>query len=123
MPDGRAKVLVVDDDEVWVDTISDFLSEEGYSVVGALNGFAALETLSKMQPVAVVTDIQMPMMDGWQLLARVHAQDAGMPVIVVTAQKVVGRDAIRAGAFRVIRKPVPVEVLLAALEAAKGRLS
>ena len=115
-------VLVVDDDDEWVETLSDFLLEEGYAVVGAPNGLVALETLSRTQPFAVVTDIQMPVMDGRQLLVRVHAQDARVPVIVVTAEHVQDHDASLEGAFRVIRKPVPVEDLLSALETAKADL-
>ena len=120
MPDGRGIIVVVDDDEDWVEAISDFLLEEGYSVVGAPNGLVALEALSRMQPFAVVTDIQMPIMDGRELLLRVHAQHAPVPVIVVTAEHVQDHDPSLEGAFRVIRKPVHVEELLSALAAAKA---
>jgi CheY-like chemotaxis protein len=120
MPEVSGMVLVVDDDEDWVETISDFLAEEGYSVVGAPNGPAALETLPQIQPFAVVTDIHMPVMDGRQLLASVHALDARVPVIVVTAEHVPDHDASLEHAFRVIRKPVPVQDLLSALEAARA---
>jgi DNA-binding NtrC family response regulator len=120
MPEVHGTVLLVDDDDEWMEAISDFLLEEGYAVVGAPNGLAALETLSRMQPFAVVTDIRMPFMDGRQLLVEVHAHDARVPVIVVTAEQVQDQDASLEGAFRVIRKPVPLEEFLSALEAARA---
>ena len=120
MPDCHGMVLVVDDAREWIEAISDFLEEDGYSVVAVPDGAAALETLSRMQPFAVVTDIQMPVMDGRQLLVRVHDRDAHVPVIVVTAEHIQDHDATLEGAFRVIQKPVPVEDLLTALVAAKA---
>ena len=121
MSDLGGMVVVVDDDNEWVETLSDFLLEEGYSVIGASNGLVALDALSRTHPFAVVTDIQMPVMDGRQLLGRLHAEDARLPVIVVTAEHLQDHDASLESAFRVIRKPVPVEDLLSALEAARAQ--
>jgi two-component system, NtrC family, response regulator AtoC len=112
---SRGRVLIVDDDPDWVDVLSDFLVEEGYSVTSAPNGLAALETLSRMEPLVVITDVRMPMMDGRQLLAKVREQNVRIPVIVVTGEHAPGQDAGLAGALRVIRKPVPVNHLLSAI--------
>jgi CheY-like chemotaxis protein len=120
MPDSRGIVLVVDDDEDWIAMISDFLAEEGYSVVVAADGLAAMDVLSQTNPFSVVTDIQMPFMDGRQLLSRIHARDARVPVIVVSGEKIQSQDTSLAEAFQVIGKPVPVQDLLCALAAAKA---
>jgi CheY-like chemotaxis protein len=119
MPDNRGIVLVVDDDKDWIEMIADFLAEEGYSVVVASDGLEALIALSQTNPFAVVTDIQMPLMDGRQLLGRIHAQDARVPVIVVSGETIQSHDTSLAEAFQIIRKPVPVQDLLSALSAAK----
>jgi CheY-like chemotaxis protein len=119
MPDNRGIVLVVDDDEDWIEMMADFLAEEGYSVVVAADGLAAMDVLSQTSPFAVVTDIRMPVMDGRELLWRIHAQDARVPVIVVSGETIRSDDTSLAEAFQVIRKPVPVQDLLAALSAAK----
>jgi CheY-like chemotaxis protein len=119
MPDNRGIVLVVDDDQDWIEMMSDFLAEEGYSVVVAADGVAALNALSQTNPFAVVTDIQMPIMDGRQLLSRIHEQDARVPVIVISGEIIQSHDTSLEGAFQVIRKPVPARDLLAALSAAK----
>jgi two-component system, OmpR family, response regulator len=112
---SRGRVLIVDDDPDWVEVLSDFLVEEGYSVTTAPNGVAALESLSRLEPLVVITDVGMPMMDGRQLLARVHEQNVRIPVIVVTGEHAPGKDARLAGALRIIRKPVPVNHLLSAI--------
>ncbi|HTA18353.1 MAG TPA: response regulator [Polyangia bacterium] len=116
------RVLVVDDDPDWMEAITDFLTEEGYAVDGAENGAVALEMLERGAPVvAVVTDVQMPVMDGNELLARLRAQRPALPVIVVTSEHVTGDEPPFLGALRVLRKPVAVEELLSAVAAASSR--
>ena len=115
MSHGHERVLIVDDDPVWIESLTDFLVEEGYSVTTAPNGLEALETLSRMEPLVVITDLEMPTMDGRQFLVRVRAQHGRLPIIVVTGERAQGGDASLAGAFRIIRKPVPVEDLLSAI--------
>jgi two-component system, chemotaxis family, chemotaxis protein CheY len=112
----RKRILVVDDDPDWMEAITEFLEEEGYAVEGAENGSVALEKLARAEPViAVVTDVQMPIMDGRELVARLHAQRPTLPVIVVTSEHVTGAEPTFAGALRVLRKPVAVEQLLSAI--------
>lgn len=124
MQPSRGRVLIVDDDPDWIDSLTDFLVEEGYSVTAAPNGQAGLEQLSRIPPLVVITDLEMPIMDGRQFLVRAREQHERTPVIVVTgkhAQR--DDDTSLAGAFRIIRKPIPVEDLLAALsEAAAHRV-
>jgi DNA-binding NtrC family response regulator len=119
----RGRILIVDDDPDWVEAITDFLEEEGYSVAVAENGLAAMEILGHMQPLVVVTDIQMPVMDGRQLLFRIRARDERVPVIVVSGERARAGagDAELPGAFRVMPKPVQVEELLTAIAAAGAR--
>jgi CheY-like chemotaxis protein len=109
------RLLVVDDDEDWVDAITEFLQEEGYHVTSAPNGSVALEVLSRGEPMVLLTDIRMPVMDGRELLAKVLQQYARVPVIVVSGEHAEIDDPGLAGAFRVIPKPVPVEQLLSAI--------
>src|ERR1022692_2233306 len=120
----RGRVLIVDDDQNWIESLTDFLVEEGYSVTAAPNGLAALKQLSRMAPLVVITDVEMPIMDGRQFLVKVREQNGRTPVIVVTGEGVQrDDDTSLAGAFRIIRKPVPVEDLLSAIsEAAAHRV-
>jgi CheY-like chemotaxis protein len=109
------RLLVVDDDEDWVDAITQFLQEEGFQVTSVSNGSAALEVLSRSEPMVMLTDIRMPVMDGRELLAKVREQYARVPVIVVSGEHAEIDDPGLAGAFRIIAKPVPVEELLSAI--------
>lgn len=121
MASAHRRVLVVDDDQDWLESLTDFLVEEGYAVTTAPNGLAALDALSRIQPLVIVTDLEMPLMGGRKLLATVHGRDPGMPVVVVTGQRIQGDDVSLAGASRIIRKPVPVEDLLSAIAEAATR--
>jgi CheY-like chemotaxis protein len=117
----RKRVLVVDDDPDWMEAITEFLEEEGYSVEGAENGSVALEKLARgTSVIAVVTDVQMPVMDGHELLARLRAQRPELPVIFVTSEHVTGDEPMFSGALRVLRKPVAVQELLSAVAQASA---
>jgi len=88
-PDGAgAKVLLVDDDFAILDGISDFLESEGYLVVAASNGIDALNQLrSGLRVDAIVLDVMMPMMDGWDFRAEQLADPSlrDIPVVVISA--------------------------------------
>ena len=62
-------ILVVDDDPAIVEFVSDALRDEGYGVVTATNGVAALIAVRQYRPQVVVLDMRMPVMDGWAFLA------------------------------------------------------
>jgi CheY-like chemotaxis protein len=124
MQPSRGQVLIVDDDPDWIESLTDFLVEEGYSVTAAPNGLAALKQLSRMEPLVVITDVEMPIMNGREFLVRARVQNGRTPVIVVTGEGARGAGcAGLTGAFRIIPKPVPVEDLLSAIsEAAAHRV-
>ena len=87
-PEGAAKVLLVDDDFAILDGISDVLESEGYKVVPASNGIDALNQLrSGLHVDAIVLDVMMPMMDGWDFRAEQLADPSlrDIPVVVITA--------------------------------------
>jgi chemosensory pili system protein ChpA (sensor histidine kinase/response regulator) len=110
-------VLVVDDSLTVRRITKRLLEREGYRVALAKDGLDALEVLSGERPVAVLSDIEMPRMDGFDLLRNIRgdAALAGMPVIMITsriAQK--HRDiALELGANHYLGKPYREEELLA----------
>ena len=119
----RRKVLMVDDDPAWVELMEDLLRDEGYTVATAEDGSSALEAISHFEPFVVVTDLRMPGMDGMQLVARVHAQDHRVPVIVLSGQRSLVSQSLPE-AFRVLGKFATLEAILAAVsEAAAHRAS
>jgi two-component system response regulator HydG len=111
-------VLVVDDDREYLEALADRLESQGYRVAMAANGAEALEEISRHPPSVVVTDVEMPIMDGRELLARARARDGQLPVVVVTAESSPANDPLLDGAFRVIKKPVDPDALEAAISEA-----
>lgn len=81
-------ILVADDDLGTRLSISDYLELCGYSVVSADNGRKALEMVEQHQPHLIVTDITMPLMDGYELVRQMRRQPSFrlLPVIFLTAR-------------------------------------
>lgn len=79
-------ILVVDDSPTQLRQIQMVLENEGFSVRTAQNGTMALESIRTDPPTLVITDLQMPEMDGFQLVASVRESAPSVPVIVTTAQ-------------------------------------
>lgn len=80
----KKKVLVVDDDEVIRDLLINFLTFSGYEGVGAANGQKALEIVLADPPDMIITDIHMPLMNGFQLLRAVKRINPDLPVVFIT---------------------------------------
>jgi two-component system response regulator HydG len=110
---GKARVLVVDDEESARSGLSRLLSGEGYDVDTAEDGAAALAVAADSPPDIVITDVKMPRMDGIALLTKLREQDKSLPVIVMTAVTDVGQAvaAMREGAADYIAKPIDFDAL------------
>jgi len=109
----RPRVLIVDDENIVRDSLSDWLEDEGFEVFGAEHGLRALELLEK-QPVDVaVVDIKMPVMDGLTLLRKIKERYPDLPVIMITAHATIDNavQSMKEGAYDYIMKPFPPEKL------------
>jgi signal transduction histidine kinase/CheY-like chemotaxis protein len=116
MADGRATVLVVDDDPTVRNLLAKTLGKEGYRVISARNGVEALALAREHRPQAITLDVLMPQMDGWRALKELKA-DAELhdiPVIMVTVLNERGM-AIPLGAADFVTKPVDRQRLTAIL--------
>jgi two-component system, chemotaxis family, chemotaxis protein CheY len=117
---GSAKpvVLVVDDDVDVREALADLLNEAGYRSVCKPDGREALKYLHKHgPPAAVLLDLFMPAMNGWEFMDRLKATPrlAGVPVIMVTANQPHWGYPVRES--MVLRKPVDPDRLLDLLRA------
>jgi CheY-like chemotaxis protein len=109
----RRPILVVDDDEVILDSVEFFLSDEGYPVVVAMNGEEALRCATQHAPRLILLDMKMPIMDGWRFAATYHAQPGPhAPIVVMTAAHDSRSRAAEINAEGFIAKPFDLDRLL-----------
>jgi serine/threonine-protein kinase len=116
-------ILVVDDDKAVLRLHSLALSKHGYQVETATSGAEALRTLEHRPCDVVISDIDMPVMNGIQLLKDVRAKDLDVPVILVTGAPSLD-SAVRAvelGATRYLLKPVGIIALVKVVNEAVAR--
>lgn len=112
-------VLLVEDDYDVRETIAEVLVDEGYVVVTAPDGERALEQLrGGLRPFAILLDLMMPGMNGYQFRLEQRADPAlaAIPVIVLTADRLVDLKADELVASAYLRKPTGLADLLAALQ-------
>jgi signal transduction histidine kinase len=118
-------ILVIDDERAILDMLELSLSSEGYDVLTAENGEKALEIFEQQDYRLVLTDIQMPGIDGIEVLKRIKAMDNEAEVIVVTGHGDMDSAiaALQDGASDFITKPIRDEALILALERAKKKIA
>jgi two-component system nitrogen regulation response regulator GlnG len=108
------KLLVVDDDAITCRLVAAIAKTEGLEVAIAHDGVEGLKLYREWHPRIVLLDIQMPEMDGLDVLGAIRAGDADTPVIMLTAERDL-KTAVRAtqlGAFDYLNKPVDHEELV-----------
>jgi two-component system response regulator HydG len=120
MADKKAMVLVVDDEPAARTSLGRLLESEGFGVTTAADGKDALEKLAQGSFEIVLTDFQMPNMDGLELLKKVRATDTDTGVIMLTAHGALPSaiQAMRLGADDYLQKPVDIDEVLVAIESA-----
>jgi two-component system response regulator FlrC len=108
-------VLVVEDDDDLREALTDTLELSGYSAIATADAEQALAWLDKGNPGLVLTDVQMPGMDGHALLRTLKARRPDLPVILMTAYGQIDRavQAMRDGAVDYLPKPFEPDRLLA----------
>ena len=104
---NNKSILIIDDDKSLRRVLEFQLGEEGYKVLAADNGMSGLEMFQDNEIDLVITDIQMPEMDGIELLKRIKAISSDTVVIIITAYGSIQSavEAMRYGAFDYVTKP------------------
>jgi DNA-binding NtrC family response regulator len=117
----KARVLIVDDEQAARVGLSEILTAWGYQTQTASDGFEALDKADDFNPAVVITDVLMPRLDGFGLLARLRDKSPDTAVILLTGQGSI-EDAVRAvkeeGAFYYFEKPINIRQLNVVLERA-----
>jgi len=83
---GEGIILVIDDDKIILELFQATLSQLGYAVAVAVNGTQGLELVRKLQPDCILLDVNMPEIDGWQVLSTLKndSESASIPVIMMS---------------------------------------
>ena len=115
-----ARILVVDDEPMMADSLKQNLAEEGYTVDTAATGAEAIEFFDRGGHHLAICDLQLPDMDGLEVMRHMKDTHPSTEVIVVTGYGTVARavEATKAGAFYFVEKPFDFEQMLPLVERA-----
>ena len=108
-----SKILVIDDEEVVLDSCTQVLAGAECQVTTASNGAQGLKLVEELQPDLVFLDLKMPGLSGFEVLGKIRGQHPLMAVIVITGYATVSSaiEAMKKGAFDFLPKPFTPEEL------------
>lgn len=121
---GRIKILIIDDDEAILDSCSQVLKKEKYSVSTATTGDEGLDRISQELFNALLLDLKLPGINGMEVLEKMNDEYPEIPVIMITGHATVDSavEAMKKGAFDYLSKPfTPQELRLVIRRALKNR--
>ncbi|MFZ5774531.1 MAG: response regulator [Thermodesulfobacteriota bacterium] len=123
-PLDSIRLLIVDDEQDFVESLTKRLRRRGIICDGALNGTEALSRLRKQHSDVVLLDMLLPDLDGNTVLREIKRQWPAIEVIILTGHVSVaaGQESLRAGAADYLVKPVELETLLDKLAVLAGRI-
>ncbi|HEY0386141.1 MAG TPA: response regulator [Pyrinomonadaceae bacterium] len=118
------KLLIVEDNAQVREMLAVALSDAGFSVVTADDGFDGLASARRERPDLILTDVEMPNLDGIRMIERLHLETElrGIPVLVLSSVHA-GRlaQAVAAGATSVMQKPVRLAQLITTIRQTLGK--
>lgn len=117
------KVLLVDDEEEFLDVLGERMQVRGMEVKTSASALQALDTLEKESFDVIILDLMMPEMDGLEALKRIKHNRPELQVILLTGHGTIekGVEAMRLGAMDFVEKPADLETLAGKIEKARAR--
>jgi DNA-binding response OmpR family regulator len=108
------KILLVDDEEEFVTTLRERLRMRGLNTVVAFNGHQALEIVEQVGPEIVVLDLNMPDLDGFEVMRRIKKNHPATQVIILSGHGSSQDEAMAKlmGAFKYLQKPTNLDLLV-----------
>ena len=114
---SKPYILVVDDNKITTKLLHRYLDANGYDVTEAYDGQECLERVAEKHPDAIVLDVMMPRLDGYQTATKLKEDPntANIPIVIVTALNDVQNQlkAIESGADDFLNKPIEEKLLIA----------
>jgi two-component system OmpR family response regulator len=119
------RILVADDDEAVCDTVEDALHLAGYLTMRARDGQMALDRIRSDRPDLVILDVNMPKMDGFEVLRKMRSLSIETPAILLTArhERADAVTGLKLGADDYVKKPFGLEELLLRVAAVLRRVN
>jgi len=111
-----SRILLVDDNHVVRDMLVDLVGSLGYRADAAASGAEALALFDRGQYDVVLTDLVMPGMSGWEVLAALRQRDPQVPIIILTGTPAIGDPRAAQPGVAVLRKPIDVTSLEATIK-------
>ncbi len=110
----KATILIVDDEESIVETLTGIFEDDGYEVVSASTGEKALEYFNDFSPEVVLLDVWMPGMDGIETLKMIREKNSDVSIIMISGHSNIDTavQAIKFGAYDFLEKPLSLEKVL-----------
>lgn len=107
MAEEKSKILIIDDEEVVLDSCTQILEDGPYHVATSMDGTFGLELVQEFRPDVVFVDLKMPGIQGFEVLERIHSFDPTIVAIVITGYATVNSavEAIKKGAYDFLPKP------------------
>jgi DNA-binding NtrC family response regulator len=117
------KVLLVDDEQEFVETLAERMKTRGMDVAISTSPSEALEKVENQSYDAIVVDLMMPEMDGLQMLSNLKEKNPDLQVILLTGYGSVqkGVEAMKLGAMDFLEKPIDIKVLSEKIKKAKAQ--
>jgi len=105
--DDKFKVLIIDDEEVVLDSCSQILENDDYQIATAMDGSLGLKLVEEYQPDLVFVDLKMPGISGFEVLEKIRETDQTIVTIVITGYATVSSavEAMKSGAYDFLPKP------------------
>ena len=109
----KSKILIADDEINMIWALKKALTKEGYEIISAEDGIAAVDSFKKHEPDLVILDLKMPKLDGMEVLENIKIINPKIPVILITAHgsTKLAVEAMKLGALDYISKPFDIEEL------------
>jgi len=124
MGEIKYTILCIDDDEIMLSLLEEYLIAAGYNVLKAGDGLTGIGLMKKHKPDCVLLDIRMPGMDGFKVLEKLTGEYINLPVLILSGSDKI-QDVIKAqrnGAWDYITKPIEsMELMLQSIEKALER--
>jgi two-component system nitrogen regulation response regulator NtrX len=107
-------VLIVDDEITIIESLSGILSDDGFEVIHAFNGYEALKKIETESPDIVLLDIWMPGMDGIETLREIKQKFPNIPVVMITGHGSIESavEATKSGAYDFLEKPLSIDKVM-----------